>query len=98
MPEELNACETIIRRQDAALTLLTLITNTIVNAIWDTDENAIIFFKSTTNRQVNPTKVSLSIDTTINTLKSEYADMVGPRRKIPKPPNFSKIPAKTIDP
>lgn len=70
----------------------------MVNAIWDTDENAITFFKSTVNRQVVPTKISLNREIMMNMLKIEWEDIVALRRRIPKPPNFNKMPASTIDP
>ena len=98
MPEDLNAWEIIIRREDTPLIFLTLIINTIVNAMWDTEDKAIIFFKSTTNMHVSPTSVSLNIDTTINILKMEYVDIVGLNRRIPKPPNLSSTPASTMEP
>lgn len=70
----------------------------MVNAIWDTDENAITFFKSTVNRQVVPTKISLNREIMMNMLKIEWEDIMTLRRRIPKPPNFNKMPASTIDP
>lgn len=98
MPEDLKAWEIIIIIEDRLLTLFILIRNTIVNAMWDTDENAITFFKSTVNKQVAPTNISLNKESIINMLSIVCEDMVALSRKTPKPPSFSKIPARTIDP
>ena len=56
------------------------------------------FFKSAVNRQVVHTKISLNREIMMNMLKIEWEDIVALRRRIPKPPNFNKMPASTIDP
>lgn len=69
-----------------------------VKAIWDTDENAIIFFRSVVYRQVAPTKATLSRDTPTIVLRFEYEVILELNRRIPSPPSLSKIPAKIIEP
>tara|TARA_B100000780_G_C21124007_1_gene455639 strand:- start:2728 stop:3000 length:273 start_codon:yes stop_codon:yes gene_type:complete len=70
----------------------------IVKAIWDTEEKAIIFFRSVVYKQVAPTRARLSKDTMIKILRVVYEVIVEFNRRIPMPPNLSKMPAKIIDP
>ena len=88
----------MISIHETPLTLFTPIRNTIVKAIWDTEEKAIIFFKSVVYIQIAPIKAKPNKDTIIKVLKTLLAVITELSHKIPKPPNFNKIPAKIIEP
>ena len=84
--------------QEALLILLNLIRKIIEKAICDTEEKAIIFLRSVVYKKVAPTKATLNKEITIKVLRVKYEVIVEFSRKIPNPPNLSKMPAKIIDP
>jgi len=96
--EELNAWVNIIKNATQTLIFLDIISMKITIPIWETEEKAITDFKSVIFRQVAPT-ITLPINLIeIHTILKYIPWIIFMSRIIPIPPNFSKIPARIIDP
>lgn len=74
------------------------ITPTIIKAIWTTEEYAIITFKSLTPQQTIARRPPPKSESTININTGLITLNMYPSRIRPYPPNFKRIPARTIDP
>lgn len=74
------------------------ITPTIISAICTTDEYAIITFISLCLRQTTPRSPPPSNEKILSILRYLDTSNKNPIRIIPYPPNFSKIPAKIMEP
>jgi len=98
MPEEHSPCANIIIIAPLIPHEYNDNTPIIIKAICTTEEYAIITFISLIIRQTIPRTPPPNKEILIIDLKSKEELNNDPKRIIPYPPNFNKIPARIIDP